>query len=267
MPRAGILLDDHGPLITAAVIAAQATAPDGFRQRDVRFFLELFSNWLEPTTGEHTLLVHNTQVQRHLNALAKARIAGRIGRTPPRFRLTPDGLVQLVRRLAARSDLMRLDEFLLVFHFLEAYGPLLRAMALRGGSHASRSLALDLDQLVDPVRLVKAERERVARELARLAVRCDESRKTSALARAALARGKPIEAVIREVEERHPYELNSQKPLTELLRALPEAWRRDELAEHAQRRADRFWEPLRALLSHYDSVLASLLSRPSSSRS
>lgn len=261
MARSGTLFDEHSPLVTAAVIAAQATAADGFRQRDVRFFIELFSNWLAPTTGQHTLPIHNTQVQRHLVALAKARVAQRVGRSPPRFRLTPDGLVELLRRLALRNSLMRLDEFLLVFHFLDAYGPRLRAMATHGGLHASRSLAVDLDHLVDPSRLLTAERDRVSRELARLGARCDESRKMSAFARAAIARGGANEDMIRDVEERFPYELNSQKPLTELLRALPESWRREELVEHAQRRADRLWEPLRALLTHYDDVLAKLATR------
>ena len=31
-----------------------------------------------------------------------------------------------------------------------------------------------------------------------------------------------------------------------------------ELVEHAQRRAERLWEPLRALLTHYNAVLAQL---------
>src|SRR6185312_15360282 len=145
MPRTGTVFEERNSIVTAAVIAAQATSPDAFRQRDVRFFIELFSNWLEPTTGEHTLAIHNTQVQRHLEGIVRARFAVRAGRTPPRFRLTPEGLIELMRRLVLRTNLMRLDEFFLVFHFLDAYGPRLRAMASQ-----SRLLAVDLDELVDP---------------------------------------------------------------------------------------------------------------------
>src|SRR5436190_8135938 len=120
MPRAGALLDENTPLIHAAVIAAEATGrDDGFRQRDVRFFVELFSNWLEPTTGDRALALHNTQVQRHLDVLTRARWATRVGRSPPRFHLTPEGLEELLRRLVHRRDLTRLDEFFLVFHFIE----------------------------------------------------------------------------------------------------------------------------------------------------
>jgi hypothetical protein len=256
--RSGTVFEARTPVVTAAVIAAQATLADGFRQRDVRFFIELFSNWLEQTTGDHALAIHNTQVQRYLGGLASAKFATRVGRSPPRFRLTPEGLVELMRRLVNRSDLMRLDEFFLVFHFLDAYGPRLRGMATRGGALPSRLLAVDLDELVDPARLLSRERERVARELSRLSVRCDESRKTGELARALSARGEPLDAIVQGVEKRFPYELNSQKPLTELLSALPEPWRKEELMDIAERRANRFWEPLCALLAHYDAVLADL---------
>jgi hypothetical protein len=256
--RSGTVFEARTPVVTAAVIAAQATLIDGFRQRDVRFFIELFSNWLEQTTGDHTLAIHNTQVQRHLDGLASARFATRVGRAPPRFRLTPEGLVELLHRLVNRADLMRLDEFFLVFHFVDAYGPRLRSMATHGGALASRLLAVDLDELVDPSRLLSRERERVARELSRLGVRCDESRKTGELARTLAARGESLANIVSGVEKQFPYELNSQKPLTELLTALPEPWRKEELMDIAERRANRFWEPLRALLAHYDAVLADL---------
>lgn len=73
-----------------------------------------------------------------------------------------------------------------------------------------------------------------------------------------MATGASVETVIAEIEKRYPYELNSQKPLNELLSALPGAWRREELADIAELRARRFWEPLRLLLLEYDGVLERL---------
>src|SRR5262245_46249871 len=100
MPRGGAVFDESEPVIHAAVIAAEATGRDeGFRQRDVRFFVELFSNWLESTTGNRALAVHNTQVKRHLDVLTRARWASRVGRSPPRWHLTPEGIEELLRRL------------------------------------------------------------------------------------------------------------------------------------------------------------------------
>jgi hypothetical protein len=259
MPRAGTLFDENEPLVTAAVIAAGAVAQSsGFRQRDVRFFIELFSNWLESTTGARALNLHNTQVQRHLDMLTRVKWTERIGRTPPRWQLTPEGLVELLGRLVHRRNLVRLDEFFLVFHFLDAYGARLRRLATQGGRMGSQLLAVDLNELLDTHRFIERERARVARELSRLAVRVQESRSTSELARERIASGAALSDVIALVQARYPYELNSQKPLQELLAALPTAWRREELIDIAERRAGRFWEPLSKLLLEYDRILESL---------
>jgi len=144
------------PILCASIIAAQAVAlgEEGFRQRDVRFFIELFSNWLESTTLSSTITIHNVQVQRYLDVLQKAGWAKRVGRRPPRYRLTPEGLVELIGRLTRRRHLKRLDEFFLVYHLMSAYGARLRAMVERSGPLASSALAVDIDALLDPGALV-----------------------------------------------------------------------------------------------------------------
>jgi hypothetical protein len=265
MPRTGAVLLEREPLLAAAVIAAQATLESsGFRQRDVRFFLELFSNWLQSTTGSWTLSVHNTQVQRALELDAKVGWAKRIGRTPPRYRLTPEGLVELLRRMVQRKNLARLDEFFLVFHILDAYGVRLRGLVEHSGMFASKTLALDVNELIDPRKLVLRERASVAREIERLSLRIDESRQTSALTRKLLHEKRPLGETIAAVQRRFPYELNSQKPLTELLEDLPVPWRRAEVEEIAEQRASSLWQPTRELLVAYDRILAGLIkpSRP-----
>jgi hypothetical protein len=254
---------ENEPLVAAAVIAAQATLESsGFRQRDVRFFLELFSNWLQSTTGSWTLGLHNTQVQRALDLHATAGWATRIGKKPPRYRLTPEGLVELLRRLVHRRNLTRLDEFFLVFHIIDAYGPRLRALVIRRGMLASRTLALDVDELLDPGKLVLRERSTVARELERLALRVDEARQTSELTRKLFKDKASLADVVAAVQKRFPYELNSQKPLAELLEDLPAPWRRSELEEIAEQRASGLWGPTRELLVAYDRILADLTRRP-----
>jgi hypothetical protein len=259
MPRTGALLEEHEALLAAGAIAAQATSPDGFRQRDVRFFLDLFSNWLQATTGTWTLGVHNAQVARSLEVHVDAGWARRVGRKPPRYRLTPAGLVELLQRLVHRKNLARLDEFFLVYHVLDAYGERLRTLVEQSGVLASRGLAVDVDELLDTRRLVARERARVARETERLARRADESRRSSQLVRKLLAQGHPLSAVIERVEREFPYELNSQKPLGELLAALPAPWRHIELEQAAERRAHGLWQPMGDLLAAYDAILADLV--------
>jgi hypothetical protein len=259
MPRAGAVLEEQEPIVAAAVVAAQATLGDpGFRQRDVRFFIELFSNWLQSTTGSYVLAIHNVQVQRYLDTLCSARGARRTGRKPPRYQLSPEGVVELLRRMRTRRNLTRLDEFFLVFHIFDTYGTRLRSIIEREGRSVSRALALDVDELLDKKQLVAAERAAVARELRRLQIRIEESRATSALTRKLLDNGQPLTEVIEAVERQFPYELNSQKPLGELLQLLPLPWRRAELETAAAERATTLWHPTHELLLAYDKILQEL---------
>lgn len=259
MARSGAVALEEEPLLSGAVIAAQGTVgtADGFRQRDVRFFAELFSNWLESTTLSSTITIHNVQVQRYLDVLPRAGWAKRVGRRPPRYRLTPEGLVELIGRLARRRHLKRLDEFFLVYHLIAAYGARLRAMVERSGPLASSALAVDIDALLDPAALVERERATVARAVQRLSVRAEESRKMSDLTRALLERGEALDRTIAIVEKEFAYELNSQKPLSELLEGIPEPWRRAELERAARHRAHT-WDATAELLKAYDGVLARL---------
>jgi len=264
MARSGSVAVVEEPILCASIIAAQAVVlgDDGFRQRDVRFFIELFSNWLESTTGNWALTVHNVQVQRHLDLLSRVGWAKRLGRKPPRYRLTPEGLVELIGRLGRRDDLRRLDEFFLVFHFFGAYGDRLKMLVDRSGPLASRALARDLAELIDPAALIRRERATVRRAIARLSARSEESIKMSELSRRLLSSGKTLDETIATLERDHAYELNSQKPLTELLGGLPEPWRRVEVEQAAFHRATKLWGATRELLVEYDRVLERLLKAP-----
>ncbi len=258
--RSGALLLEREPLVAAAVIAAQASVRDeSFRQRDVRFFIELFSNWLEATTGASSLGVHNAQIKRALEHYVKVGWARRVGRSPPGYRLAPEGVVELLRRLVERRNLTRLDEFFLVFHVVDAYGARLRGIvAEKGATIRGRTLALDVTALLDTRQLIARERATVAREVERLTVRAEEAHQSSRLAHRLLASGTPLPDVIASVQREYPYDLNGQRTLTEALGGLPPAWQRAEVEEVAERRALGLWAPTRDLLVAYDRVLAQL---------
>jgi hypothetical protein len=268
MSRTGDLFSENEALVAAAVVAAQATlGNDGFRQRDVRFYISVFSNWLEATTGAWTLDLHNAQVQRYLDLLVKSGWAKRPGRKPPRYCLTPEGLIRLLERIGQRKSLKRMDEFFFVLHIFHAYGDRLRGLVRQSGPFNSKSLSVDLDELLDFRRLIARERERVLRESLRLSVRIKESRATSELTRSMLNQGRSLDDVVREIERQFPYEMNSQKPLGELFEQLPAPFRRVELEHIAELRATTLWEPTLALLQSYLAVLDGLAAHGSAAGS
>ena len=259
MTRTGDLFLENEAVVAAAAVAAQATLGlDGFRQRDVRFYIGLFSNWLEAMSGSWTLVLHNAQVQRYLESLVRRRWAKRIARSPPRYQLTAEGLACLLGRMAERKSLKRLDEFFFVLHVFHAYGDRLRSLVAQAGPFRSKFLSVNLDELLSVDRLVAREREQVDREIERLARRIQESKATSVLAQSLLAEQRPLADVIATIEQRYPYELNSQKPLGELFAQMPEPFRRVELEQVTELRARYLWEPTRELLTSYRSILDQL---------
>ena len=53
--------------VATAVVAAHANvSKGGFRQRDVKFWIELFSNWVESALPAEVLEVQNNQILRYI---------------------------------------------------------------------------------------------------------------------------------------------------------------------------------------------------------
>ena len=65
------------------------------------------------------------------------------------------------------------------------------------------------------------------------------------------AQGAKIEAVVLELEKKYPYELNSQKPLSELFSDIPADIAQWELMHGNAKRVSEMWEPSKLLLKTY----------------
>ena len=96
------------------------------------------------------------------------------------------------------------------------------------------------------------------RALKRTEQRIDDALKTSALTKNRLAAGIPFADVVREVEDRYPYELNSMKPLEELIASVAPDQRQWELEDGNLIRVETIWKPQRALLQALLSQLKAL---------
>jgi len=258
--RRGAIEQAHPVTVYASLVAAEAShAGAGFRQRDVRFFIELFSNWIRATHGEHSFPVHNAQTQRLLDRLVREGRAKRVPRSsPPVYRLTGLGLVESLSQLVNPPRLGPMEEFFLVLHLVRTYGSRLRAMVKGGEPISSAPVRVDIDQLLHVGRLIRRQTERVDLELEKLALRIEEAKATQALSAKLFAAGRSLEEVTLAVQRKYPYELNSHKPLGELIAALPPAWGRMELEEASGQRADQIWGPTHALLAAYREILDGL---------
>ena len=233
----------------SATLAAHASfIEEGFRLRDLRFFTELFLNWVEDVeTATHSL--QNTQLARYISQLIKQGFAKKITKKNIRlFRLTRLGLLELLTRIISSTNVRQPATALFRICFVKSYRPRLAALVEREGAHFPHSLKLELAALLDLETLLQQEIKRVERALKRVDLRIDDAFKTSALTKNRLAAQVPFPQVVQEIESRYPYELNTMKPLQELIASIAPDQRRWELEEGNLIRVQTIWEPQRALL-------------------
>lgn len=246
--------------VSSAVIAAHAQNVDeGFRQRDVRFFIELFSNWVESVLDDLTLTLSNTQVSRYINELVDEGFSRQISRKKqPKYRLTRIGLIELLSRLVEKDYVRQPEYFFFLYYFIANYGPRLKALIESEGRKFPPAMRIEVETMLDVDALVGNQLANAERELKKLDERIRDASQASKLAAELLSKGLDNRVVQQEVERKYPYELNSQKPLTELLSSLSEEHSRWELEVGSLRRVEHIWLPARTQLLSYIQVLKRL---------
>lgn len=235
--------------IASATIAAHASfIEEGFRLRDTRFFAELFLNWAEDTESSRDPL-QNTQLSRFLSQIVDAGFARRNStKGIQRFRLTRLGLLELLNRIVSSTNTSHSSTTLFRICFLKSYKPRLEGLVAREGAHFPHSLKLELSALLDIDSLLEQEIKRFERALKRIDKRIEDAIQTSEVTKNRLAANIPFAQVIEEVESRFPYELNTTKPLHELIASIAPDQRRWELEEGNLIRTRALWEPQRAII-------------------
>lgn len=233
----------------SATLAAHASFNEqGFRLRDVRFFLELFLNWIEDIdVSSHR--IQNTQISRFISELvddgfAKARDKSKL----TVFRLTRLGILELLTRLVQSRNATHPSTTLFRICFLRSYRPWLERLVEQEGTLFPHSLKLELAALLDVKTLVAEEIKRVERAISRANRRIDDALQTVDLTKNRLSAHVPFSDVVEEVEAKYPYELNTMKPLRELIATIAPDQRRWELQEGNLIRVKTLWQPQRALL-------------------
>jgi hypothetical protein len=247
--NSGSAVDRLEIFTASATLAAHASFSEhGFSLRDLRFFTELFLNWIEDIDAT-THALQNTQLARYLAHLIEHGFAKKsTSNKTPFFRLTRLGLLELLNRIVLSTNAAQPSTTLFRICFITSYRPRLEALVEREGAHFPHSLKVELAALLDVDSLIQGEIKRVERALQRTERRIDDALKTSALTKNRLAAQVPFAQVVEEVESRYPYDLNSMKPLHELIASIAPDQRRWELEEGNLIRAHTLWEPQRAML-------------------
>lgn len=256
----GSLFQQFELFVASATIAAHASCDaGGFRQRDVKFLIELFSNWVESGLGGFALPAKNTQVLRYMSALVSEGYARKVSkRGQPCYRLTRTGLLELLMRIVNRNYTGQREHFFFLFYFIRNYKGRILGLVRAEGKQFPPALQLELDALLDESELVRREIKEAERELARIGRRISDAESTSKLMTEGRRKGEALESMVKQVERFYPYELNSQKPLHELISGIPADHRHWELESGNLRRVADIWKPSQRMLQGYYECLQQL---------
>jgi hypothetical protein len=243
-------------------LAAQTTgALQGFRQKDLKFYAELFSNWVELGGVGATHAIHNTQVMRFLRELVSdhhARVTQK--RKQPSYHLTRAGVFTITSHLVSRSYLEERSHCILMWYFLKSYAHQIRENMQRAGSEFSRAHQIEMEQLLDRERFLHRQIQLVRHEIQRLQGRIASALDIDQAVRKLLSLGTSLPVCIEHVASHYPYELNPQRPFSATLRELPPVVCEWEITEGSRLRAQHLFDSVVEDLVNHERRLTCLVS-------
>ncbi|MCB0328309.1 MAG: hypothetical protein KDD70_01560 [Bdellovibrionales bacterium] len=251
------LFDRYEPFVAAAILGAHAnTRSAGFRQYDVRYMLEIFTNWVSSAEGQSSLPIQNNQIARYLNALVEEDFATSLGDGRKlRYRLTRRGLLEVITRFVTKAHYNPREHFYFVLSFADMYAGRMIDFVKEEGARFPNSLRLELEALLDPASILNRQIEEVKHELYLLDKRIKDIQKIEALVNKRLGEGVSYENITAEVDRIGFFGFSTQLRFTEVFEMSTVKQGIWEMICGNLLREKLLWEPCRAiLLSHLDQL-------------
>ncbi|MCP4911601.1 MAG: hypothetical protein GY909_00670 [Oligoflexia bacterium] len=256
MSRTDAVYHKNALFINAALLATHANSSDGFRQKDVKFYIELLTNWMETSFRGFGLDIQNTQVQRILKDLsAEGILKEELVNKRPRYHFTSVGLLEITTRLVSDDSLMDLHNFYFLYHVVSLYSGKMEELLVRQRDSLPKSYKIEIKHLLNPANLIDRQIQRVNKEIDKLESRIKDAYKMSEIAEGMIKKEKPLSEIVLKIESLYPYQLNNQKKMSELFNTLSSDVQYLEITEAPKLRAKTLWEPL---LKDYQSYLSNI---------
>lgn len=248
-------------LVAPAIISAHANAPAGigFRQRDVRWLIEFFANWIEPSLDPNGLAIKNTQISRYLENLSQEGNARKqIRKSTPRYILTPFGLIELMQRVLQKPYFPQKEHFFFLFSFMVNYKPRVQDLVKAEKKRFPHALQLELEELFNAQSLLERQLYYTKRELKKIQKRIEDQNGAAALTNRIMKETNEYKVMAEAVEKQFPYTLYTKKPLRQMLSETTQRHGIWELTVGGIRRNRLMWEQIKEMLELHISQLEKL---------
>ncbi|MCJ8276616.1 MAG: hypothetical protein HRT44_03390 [Bdellovibrionales bacterium] len=233
----------------------------GFKQKDLRFLAELFTNWVDVFLSPEIPSWHNTQALRHLEKLNKKGWAhSQVTGKQKRYTLTRIGLLEIVHSISDNNGYADIRYTLLSYYFIRAYKKRIMSLIEAEGSGFSKAVQMEILHLFDEKQFLLNQINELDQQIKRLEIRVDETNKAFNLALKLNNSGEKVDDIINSISKLHPYELENQKPMGELLKEIDPEQRLWEATEGNRHRADILWQTQLNVLKDHRKHLKSFIS-------
>lgn len=259
--RSNTFYQQHSVFINSALLAVHANqGTAGFRQKDVRFYIELLSNWVESAFEGPGIMVQNTQVQRILDQMVGEELLKKhLKQDRPYYSFTPIGLLEITTRLVSAAPSLSMEEFLFVYHIVSLYSQKMEELIISQKEFLPTSYQLEIRHLLNAKNIVEEKLKKIDLEIEKLQARIADAEKMSEYAEIQIRKGKTIDEIASELERKYPYQLNNQKKMSSLFKELSPDLKRIEVSEAPIFRARTLWTPMLEYYQAFKNTLSNLL--------
>lgn len=242
------------------MLAAHSNSlPEGFRQREVRFYMDLFSNWVFVKVNSEPFPLHNTQIMRSLSTMGRLGLVKKMGRSrPPRYKLTRAGVINMLNELISLPLADSYSDFFFVYQFIVGYKSRVIASLKQDTRGYAKTHIMEIESLLNERTFLTKQLELVEYEIELLKERILDSEHAVTLFKELKSKGYDLLKVARAVELKYPFELNSKKRILQVLKNLPESSRESEMTMAIQNRSNLFFKPRLKHLEGFEEILKGL---------
>jgi hypothetical protein len=255
------LIKRNSLFASCAILATHSNMPSqyGFRQKDIKFYIELFYNWSLSILERDSFNLNNNQVARYTSSLLEEGLASKTTKKGiPHYKLSRIGILEIAGRISSLASSSAIDHILFQVFFLRSYKDKVFSMVEKEGKHFPLGFKIELEEIFDTPCIINKHIANLKKELHRIDERIIDAQEGSLYAQKLIDQNLSFDSIVRQVEKNHPYELNALKPLSELIKDVPKDLAIWELTIGSKQRAKNLWSPIKSIIEFKISLLDDL---------